>query len=90
MVNSIIQKFFPILECFFIIYKIICGEQILELKRNESGLKKGIKIQGIIEEESIEDIPIPLEKSFSHMKTKKFDVDDLFFFICEKNKKVKK
>ena len=80
-----LQKYSPILECFFIIYKIMNEDISFEKKLSKSESIKGIYIQ------KISDLPeknLNIEQSFTIMKNSKADIEELIFFIAEKNKKV--
>lgn len=77
VVNPIVHRLTPILECFFIIYKIASDDSTSKVS------KGAIEIQEIKEDAQVHHI----EKSFYEMRREKLDMDDFFTLIADKNKK---
>jgi len=77
VVNPIVHRLTPILECFFIIYKIASDDS------TSKAPKGAIEIQEIREDAQVHHI----EKSFYEMRREKLDIDDFFTLIADKNKK---
>jgi len=87
--NPLLFKIIPIIECFFILYKIISEEPFGTEKSNQflqTGLSKQKSIRISKMQSFVEQSSNTLNKSFSLLKSSSFNFQDLFSFICNKNK----
>ena len=84
----------PIIESFFIIHKILNDEEYTEVSKVVPGVKpnKAAIAQVVAGDEDVDTIELSvapkLGRGFSEMRDRKLDPNEIFAFICEKNKKV--
>jgi len=84
--NLLNSKVRPIIESFFIIHKILNDEEYTEYKAQTTKVKASIAEFATDDTAELEQ-PDPT-RGFSDMKGKKVSPNELFTFMCEKNKKV--
>jgi len=81
----------PLVECFFISFKILKDDDhITNLKLKSKGIKKpkrkkSVSIANLVDELE-EDELVGDQIDFEEMRSKKFDINDLFAVMCEANK----
>jgi len=81
----------PIIESFFIIHKILNDEEYIEFTKGATKPKATLSTVVSNEEDidllELEKAPV-LGRGFSEVRDIKMDTNEMFTFICEKNKKV--
>lgn len=82
--NALSVRLRPIIESFFIIHKILHEEAGEKSDKQDKNLRK-VSISQLVDE--IAEQPT-LGKSYSAIKKYKFEPDDMFHFMCDRNKRV--
>ena len=82
----------PIIESFFIIHKILNDEEYAEYTKAQTKSDTKTVVGDVVpnEEIDLEELmqPPSLGRGFSEMRNKKLEPNEVFAFICEKNKRV--
>lgn len=82
----------PLIESFFIMYKILCDDEMIEkikqiYKNTKSKNKKKIaSLKRTITKEEIESDLLNL--TFAELRSTELGIDELLLIMCEKNRKV--
>ena len=95
ILSPISHKLQPVLESFFIIYKILNDDEAYEIYRKgksvrlrESRKPVNFGISRLISEGEVRDHPGLLEDSFQRLRQTKLDSNEMLSLMCEKNKNI--
>jgi len=95
ILSPISHKLQPVLESFFIIYKILNDDEAYEIYRKgkvvklrESRKQVNFGISRLLSEGEVHNNPGLLEENFQRLRQTKLDSNEMLHLMCEKNKNI--
>lgn len=96
-IQPMITEMQPLMESFFIIYKLLCDNDYLDkIKKNLLVVNRNQKkldapknqISNFVKDSEIVEVEDITELEFEELRQKQLSVDDMFLIMCQKNRKL--